>query len=414
LPTWLLPLVYTLAGLAGAFVLPRLEHALGWNPDPGIAAGSALTVLSAIASATMGLAAIVFSLAFVMVQFSAVTYSPRVALRFARDPAIFHALGCFFATFTYAMATAAWVDRHGSGHVPVLSWGFAILLTAASLLSFAALLRRLQMLQITNALRELGDSGRVAIAAMPTGRSEGVLAQQAACLAAPVTQLLRHAGPPRYVQRIDIAALVALARRAEGTIAMGCAVGDTLPDGAVLLRLHGARSPIPEAALRAAVTLGLERTVEQDPKYPIRLLVDIAIKALSPAINDPTTAVQAIDQIEDLLRRLARVELDDGAEVDAAGRLRLTFPMPSWEDYLSLAFDEIRVFGTTSVQVMRRLRAALLGLLEVLGEDPRAGAVRDYLAHMDAAIRHSAFDEIDRLRAGQEDAQGLGLSRGVR
>ena len=93
---------------------------------------------------------------------------------------------------------------------------------------------------------------------------------------------------------------------------MACAVGDTLVEGAALLHVHDSGTPLPEDALRRAVHLERERTFEQDPKYPIRLLVDIAIKALSPAINDPTTAVQTIDQLEDLLRRLGAAELDAG------------------------------------------------------------------------------------------------------
>lgn len=412
IPPWTLPLGYTMAAIVLAYALPRIESAFAGDIDLGVSASAGLTVLSAIASGTMGLTSIVFAIAFVMVQFSAVTYSPRVALRFARDPALFHALGIFFATFTYALAAAAWVDREASGRVPALSWLFAIVMLFASLIIFAALVQRLQGMQITNTLRELGDSGREVIAALarpgPRPAPETSVAEAAV---APVVQELRHEGPPRYVQRLDLDSLVALASRADGVIVMACAVGDTLADGSVMLRLRGAASPIPEAALRGAVRLGLERTIEQDPKYPIRLLVDIAIKALSPAINDPTTAVQAIDQIEDLLRRLARIQLKDGAETDAQGALRIVVPMPSWDDYLSLAFDEIRMFGVTSVQVLRRLRSALTGLFEVLGEDPRAGRVRAYIAHLDAAIAASALDALDRGVAGQQDPQGLGLTR---
>ena len=105
----------------------------------------------------------------------------------------------------------------------------------------------------------------------------------------------------------------------------------------MLLQVHGAKATLPESNLRRAIHLARERTAEQDPKYPIRLLVDIAIKALSPAINDPTTAVQAIDQIEDLLRRLGRRDLNVGHAWDANDVLRLIFPMPTWEDYLALA-----------------------------------------------------------------------------
>src|SRR6185503_6065552 len=139
--------------------------------------------------------------------------------------------------------------------------------------------------------------------------------------------------------------LLRQAQRSGGVIVMACAVGDTLLEGSVVLRIYGAKDKLAEKDLMRAVHLAAGRTFEQDPKYPIRLLVDIAIKALSPAINDPTTAVQAIDQIEDLLRRLGGRDLDAGAEADADGRLRLVYPMPSWDDYLSLAFDEIRVFG---------------------------------------------------------------------
>ena len=192
---------------------------------------------------------------------------------------------------------------------------------------------------------------------------------------------------------------------------MACAVGDTLLDGSVVLHMHGASGRLAENDLMRAIHLGTERTFEQDPKYPIRLLVDIAIKALSPAINDPTTAIQAIDQIEDLLRRLARHELDTGLVRDPAGVLRLVVLMPTWEDYLMLAFDEIRQFGVGSIQVMRRLRAALTGLLESTTTAARVETTRRYLRHLDLTIEHSQFDSEDKARALQEDRQGLGLSR---
>jgi len=408
MPTWTLPLAYTLASMILAFVVPRIEHV--WFPafDIGLSDAAAMAVLSAAASGMMGLTAIVFSIAFVLVQFSAVAYSPRIALRFSRDPMTFHALGVFFATFTYALTTIAWTGREGTRLVPTLSWFIAVALIFASLVFFALLVRRLNDLQITAMLRDIGDSGRAVIAHSVAPSHGGPI--RPVRPAAPIVQVLRYAGAPRYVERLEIATLVELARQADAVLVMACAVGDTLGEESVILRQHGGR-PIPQAALRAAVKLGLDRTFEQDPKYPIRLLVDIAIKALSPAINDPTTAVQALDQIEDLLRRLARIELDDGAEADAQGVLRLIFPMPDWEDYLSLAFDEIRVFGATSVQVLRRMRAALAGIEELLVDETRAAAVRAYRAHMDGTIRRSGFDEEDRKRAEQEDPQGLGLTR---
>jgi len=222
---------------------------------------------------------------------------------------------------------------------------------------------------------------------------------------------VKYSGKPRTIAKFDHALLVALAERARATIEMTNAVGDALLEGAVLIRVHDAEAPLPEGALLRAVRLARERTFEQDPKYPIRLLVDVAIKALSPAINDPTTAVQTIDQLEDLLRRLGASELDVGYLSDSNGVLRLLFPTPTWDDYLALAFDEIRQFGSSSVQVMRRLRAALLGLLESLSSAERVDAVRRYLKHLDQVVDASQFDIDDQRMARQEDPQGIGLTR---
>jgi uncharacterized membrane protein len=413
---WLIPMVYTGVSLVAALVLPRIEHALALPIETGLSAAAALAVLSSIASGMMALTGIVFSIAFVMLQFSAVTYSPRFASRFARDPVLFHALGIFFATFTYALAAAAWSDRGGSGRVPALSTFAAVVLLFCSLMAFGLLMRRLGDLQITSTLRYIGDQGRAIIGqTLATSAPEAsALGSSRAADAQPpgaVTQVLRHAGPPGYVQRYDIPALIGLAQGADALIRLDCAVGDMMMDGSVMLRVLGGAGAVPEAALRRAVRLGSDRTFEQDPKYPIRLLVDIAIKALSPAINDPTTAVQALDQIEDLLRRLARHDLGDGRVAGADGVTRVVFPTPDWDDYLALAFDEIRVFGATSVQVMRRLRSALRGLAELVGDSERAEGIRRYIDHVDAAIQHSAFDEADRAAARQEDPQGLGLTR---
>jgi uncharacterized membrane protein len=414
MPVWLIPVAYMVASILLAGVLPRLEHALLPHVELGISASSALAALSAVASGMMALTGIVFSVAFVLLQFSAVTYSPRFATRFANDPLLFHALGIFFATFSYALTATAWVDREGTGRVPIVSWAVCVVLLWASLLVFALLVRRLSDLQVGNTLRYIGDQGRAVIAetfARARGGQPAAPARGPDAPDGPATQVLRFEGPPHYVERLDLVVLLALAKEAGGRIVMDCAVGDMVTGGSVLLRVHGATAPIAEAALLRGIELGLERTFEQDPKYPLRLLVDIAIKALSPAINDPTTAVQALDQIDDLLRRLARQKLDIGRVRDDEGVLRVVFPTPSWEDYLALAFDEIRMFGITSIQVLRRLRSALTELEDLLGEDERAGPVRRYLAHVDAAIEASTLDELDRGSARREDPQGLGLSR---
>jgi uncharacterized membrane protein len=418
---WLIPMLYIIGAVAGGLVLPPIEDA--WRTDAAfkifeLSVSSAQAYLSAAASGMMALTGIVFAMGFVMVQFSSIAYSPRLVLWFARDRMLFHALGSFSATFIFALATLAWVDHGGNGTVPPFSMGVVGILIIVSMLMFSRLMHRLNDLQISNVLHLIGDEGRTVIANMfggfrdrPTERTRNKTPDDLHAPLGPTTRTLKFSGKPRTITEFDVQALVSLAEQAGGTIVMAAAVGDALVEGESLLRVHGGETPPPEDRLLRAVRFGRERTFEQDPKYPIRLLVDVAIKALSPAINDPTTAVQTIDQIEDLLRRLGASELDVGYVFDRNGVLRLVFPTPTWEDYLALAFDEIRQFGASSVQVMRRLRAALDGLMGWLPAEDRRQAVRRYLARLDRAIEASDFDSEDRRMALENDRQGIGLSR---
>ncbi len=417
MPRWLIPLIYITASVVGGLTLPRIEQAYFASYTFGLSVASAQAYLSAAASGTMALTGIVFAMAFVMVQFSAIAYSPRLVMWFARDPTLFHSLGSFAATFLYALFTLAWIDREGSGKVPLISSVVVWTMLIVSMLLFSRLMQRLTDLQIGSVLRLIGDRGRAVIRDIYRrldGKPEverayaNGIAQRNAL--GPVTQTLIYSGEPRTIGSLDIGALVEQARRANGVIVLSCGVGDTLVEDTLLLQIHGAQARLSDKDLMRAVRLARERTFEQDPKYPIRLLVDVAIKALSPAINDPTTAVQTIDQIEDLLRRLGKCELDSGFASDAEGALRLVFPMPTWEDYLALGLDEIRQYGATSVQVMRRLRSALVGLMDSVPSAERTDAVKRYLTRLDSAIEHSLLDAEDQVTARQEDRQGLGMS----
>ncbi len=405
------PLLYAMGAIVLAMVVPRLEAQYFPELTSGAGASAALAVLSAIASGMMPLTGLVFSLAFVMVQFSATAYSPRLVSWLAGSAIMNHSLGIFTGTFIYALGALAWVDRGGSARVPLLTVWLAVVLTMVSVVFFVLLVERLGMLQISRVLAYAGDHGRAVIernyALLESPETEQAKGGEEL---PGVTQVLVHRGGPAVIQALDVRGLVALAARREAFVAMALAVGDTVVDGMPLLRVHGGTRPLPERGLRRRVKLGAERTFEQDPKYAIRILVDVAIKALSPAINDPTTAVQALDQVEDLLMRLGRRNLAAGRSRDARGRIRLVFPVPSWEDFLVLAFDEIRFYGASSIQVMRRMRALLQDLMEHVPAERRA-ALQNYLERVDKGIRRSFEDVDDRKDALEEDRQGLGLAR---
>ena len=415
---WVIPMVYVGAAVSAGLSLPRFEQAYLASDTLLLSIGSAQAYLSAAASGMMSLTGIVFAMGFVMVQFSAIAYSPRLVLWFARDPILFHALGVFSATFIYALFTLAWVDRGGAGGVPLISSLLVGVLIVLSMLLFAKLIQRLGDLQISNVLHSIGDRGRAVISELfPPIAESATFADEAEWTAVdghalgPIKRELRYSGPPRTIARIKTGALVKLAQRGKATIVMLSAVGDTLVEDTPLLRIHGVGPALRDDEILRTIELRRERTFEQDPKYPIRLLVDVAIKALSPAINDPTTAVQTIDQIEDLLRRLGGSQLEAGVSRDADGIVRLVLPMPSWDDYVTLAFDEIRLYGATSVQVMRRMRSALVSLVHSPLPPARIQRLQNYLFHLDAVVAASPFDFQDKNMASQEDRQGIGMSR---
>jgi len=413
---WITPMIYVTAALIFGQALPRLELAYLPQDLIGISVSSVQACLSAAISGMMSLTGVVFALAFILVQFSAVAYSPRLVRRFISDRTLYHAIGVFSFTFIFAFFTLAWVDRNGSGTAPQYSTLIVGLLLVVSMFLFVRMIQRVVDLQIAPVLHAIGDQGREVIEtcfrtlALHHGEpgAAGVETARPGALSRTVT----YSGYPRAITRLEIGALVREATTSGGVIVMACGVGDTLVDGDIVMRVHGAASGFSEANAIRAIQLGVERTFEQDPKYSLRILVDIAIRALSPAINDPTTAVQAIDQIEDLLRRLNRIGLDSAHIRDSAGDLRLVLLLPSWEDYVALAFDEIRQYGATSIQVVRRLRSALAALVDTAPNAARADVARRYLEQLDLGVDHSAFDTQDRHKALQEDRQGLGLSRG--
>jgi uncharacterized membrane protein len=138
--------------------------------------------------------------------------------------------------------------------------------------------------------------------------------------------------------------------------------------------------------------------------------VDIASKGLSPGINDPTTAVLAIDQIHQLLHTVGNRYLADGRVRDAAGRLRLVYRTPDWEDFVHLAVTEIRHFGGASIQVARRLRAMLEHLIQSLTEE-RAALLRSELALLHRSAQRFFAEPEDRALADISDLQGVGGKR---
>ena len=201
--------------------------------------------------------------------------------------------------------------------------------------------------------------------------------------------------------------LVSLARSADCMIELVPQVGNFVSRGDPLFRIYPAEKKIDDGALLQRVAIGPERTLEQDPGFAFRIMVDIASRALSPAINDPTTAVLAVDQIHRLLHHVGSRQLDPGMVRDEGGKVRLVYPTPKWEDFVTLGVSEIRLFGASSLQIPRRLRAMLEHLIEVL-PPVREPALRRELALLQKAVARDYPDAEDRETAEIGDFQGVG------
>ena len=221
------------------------------------------------------------------------------------------------------------------------------------------------------------------------------------------TRIVSHAGTSGIVLAVDLDSLVALARHHDGVVELTPQVGDFVAFDDPLFALYGGAASIDDRDLRETVALGVERTLEQDPMFAFRILVDIALKALSPAINDPTTAVLALDQIHRLLRLLGRRELRGELINDDAGTPRVIFRTPNWDDYVHVACTEIRAFGGNSMQIVRRLRAMLDDLVRMV-PDRRQPSLDGELRLLDLTIDAQFALPEDRALARFGDKQGLG------
>src|SRR5262249_44744258 len=211
------------------------------------------------------------------------------------------------------------------------------------------------------------------------------------------------------VLAFDVKGLVSLAQQSDCLIELVPKVGDFVAEDEPLFRVFGNGNGPPDWSLRNSVALGPERTMEQDPMFAFRIIVDVASKALSPAINDPTTAVLAIDRLHHLLREVGCRDLSEDRESDGEGQVRVVYRTPDWEDFVLLATTEIRQYGRDSIQVIRRLRAMLENLSETLPEQRVPVLLRE-LKLLDAVARRSFLDADDQTLAEGSDRQGMGGS----
>jgi uncharacterized membrane protein len=299
--------------------------------------------------------------------------------------------------------------------VPQFQIFLATLLGVGSLIAFIVLIDySAKLLRPVSLVARIGAQGIAVIKKVYPERTH--LAQspsETVTKRKPPDRVVEHQGKSGIILAVNLPRLMNLAQKADIVIEFVPQVGDFVAVNEPLFYLYGQAEGLQDHQLSSLVAFGTERTMEQDSLFAFRIEVDIALKALSPAINDPTTAVLAIDQLHRLLRYVGGRSLHSEEIQDSQGSLRVIFRTPNWEDFVHIAFREIRHYGAGSLQIARRLRAMLESLLESLPAH-RHEALRIEQDLLDRMIANVHVYPEDLALARIPDSQGLGAGRARR
>lgn len=407
---WVVPLLAVVLGVVLGVAEVQLEKSIHL-PSSWVtySSSTATTVLSAIVGAMAALTGFVVTVTVLVAQTALGTFSARFMRVWYRDPMLKALLAVLIGTLAFSF----WLLRRvESTFVPNLGVTIACALVLVSLVLFTVFLG--------GYLHQLRP---VAVAGLGAYYVQRELKRLTATLVdAPdifggwfepdghEPTLVVCSARAGVIQAIGIKDLAAWARQHECLLAFQRRVGDFVPTGATLIKAYGGQpgTAHDERRLQAMVAFGSERTIEEDPAFAMRIIVDVAVKALSAAINDPTTAVQVLNQLGEVLRMIGTTDLERSRLPTNGGPPRgLVMPMRSWEEYLALGVTEIREYGSTSIQVVRRLRAMLEELRGQVLSGRRA-AVDEELARLDATVTQAFGQSVDLDLARIADPQGIG------
>ncbi|MEU7410054.1 DUF2254 domain-containing protein [Streptomyces sp. NPDC042638] len=418
---WVIP-VFCLAGGVGLCLgTLAIDHATGYRLlGQGLVGSStnAQGILSAVAATMTTLIPLVLTITTVAVQLAMGQFSPRIVGALLHDRVSQWAMGLFTATFAFAIVAMRNVQASRTG-VPGLTLLTAYLLVLASVVGLILYVHHSSRSMRAAGLIDLvGDHTHREIDRLyPVEREEEPAPPPDTAEALPradtgVRHEVLNAGEPGILVRFDLARLVQLAARADCVLETVPVMGDFVHSDSPLFRVRGDIGRLDQAALRRAVVLGDERTHEDDCAYGIRKLVDITERSIAQPFNDRTTAVQSIDRLHDCLRQLVCRPFPPGCHRDQDGTVRVITRRLTWDGFVRLALDEIRLAGCSAPQVTRRVRA-LIDDLKRLAPPERQEPLDRQLRLLEAGVRRAYDDEEDITAALTADYQGIGSGSDV-
>jgi uncharacterized membrane protein len=373
---WVVPFVAAILEQVLLRLTLYVDSSTNWSPPWPFAPPATLVALQTIISLMLSFIVFTFGSMLVAIQVASGQLTPRIiATTLLRDNAIRCVVGLFVVTLLFAFGA---MNRIGETTPHLTNWVAAVL-GALSLAGFLYLIDyAARMLRPVSVVSSIAREGIKVI--------ERVYPDPIPPQGEPEHGTLPHAGMVRDVLKPDASEiiiavntdeLIQLAESSAGLIEVNGRIGDFVASGQTLFRLRGGAMQISDPVLLGLVAFGGERTLEQDPAFAFRVIVDIGIKALSQAINDPTTAVLAIDQLQRLLRTVGERNLKNDFLRDRRGISRLLLKTPDWEDYVQLTCREIRLYGAGNFQIARRLLAMLDNLIATLPELRHPPLVRE-------------------------------------
>lgn len=411
---WFLPTVLIIAGIVLAFVLPQIDITLderGKALLPGQIAGSvdaARTLLSVIAGSLITVVSIAYSISIVAMQQVAVQFSPRVLRNFTSDRGNQMVLGIYLATFAYTLLVLRQIrsstEEVETTFLPTLAVAFTLVLTLLCLAMLVYFIHHVsQSLQVSVIMdrvrREFIDEINTVY---PPTRDLIVDPPHCSVLA---ETLPRHEGPgyirskrTGFVRRINDRALLSMLPRQLDWLVIQPQVGAYVPYGGILLEVSNdqACNRRLRDQLQDIFILDNARTITQDPLFGVRQLVDIALKALSPAINDVTTAEYVLANLGDMLGRLALRDFPPTERVARNGHTRCFFNHPLWDEFVDTAFSQIRRQAAGDVHVTSALLHVLYDVALRVPPGRREEPIRHQIDEIRRAVTAQSFSEHDK------------------
>ena len=376
-----------------------------WPRVFGAGAEGARGMLSTIAGSMMTVVGVTFSMTLVTLALASSQYTSRILRNFMRDRVTQVVLGIFAGIFTYCLIVLRTIRGGDEGEfIPSLAVSFGVVLAIGGIGVLIFFIHHIaSSIQASSIIASVADETMVAVDRLfPEKLGQGPVDDDEDQALLPLPERTWQAVPAQgngYIQSVDNAALLRLAREHKTIVRMERGIGEFVVHDTTLASLALESPPEEEiiAALQAAYSIDRHRTVEQDSAFGIRQIVDMALRALSPGINDTTTAVICVDYLTAILARLASRPIPSSHRYEE-GELRVIAIGPTFASLVAESFDQIRGSAKGNVAIMLRMLGALQTIASLTASPSRRRALREQVQWIAELAERTIESPHDRAR----------------